>query len=110
MGVNLKALKNVRVCIIDTSEFLAIAKVSDPALRCRYVGLMLRAMDYALEAMPWEYELQCNEYTDPTLEDQDVSCLYKQLTTSLWQLRYEGEPLIVSPSKGQWIILHFFKE
>lgn len=109
MRVNLNALKKVRVCVIDTSEMISVLGVSSPERRCQYIERLLDVMDYPLEVLPWEYEKIISP-ASPRVDDIDLSIFFDQLTTSLRKLGYEGEPLIVSPSKGMWVLLHFFKE
>jgi len=97
----------VQVVLVDSAEFLGL-KLTDPqSLRCQYVEHLLMTIDYPVGRMPWELPL--HQYHLPAVLDQDVMGFYEEVRRGLVMTSWMGEELYVSPSRGTWLLIHYYK-
>ena len=99
---------NAQVVLVDTADLLGVSQDASQSARCRYVEGLLLDIEYPVTSLPWEAEISI--FTKPTIVDQDLPGFYLDLRASLVSMSYMGEELIVSPSRGTWVLIHYYKE
>lgn len=97
--------RRYRGCLIDTRDLIALAKIRDFQRRCEYVQVAVAQLGYPWVSLPWEPII--NRELIPQLEQNDLEMIFSQLRIGLSELGYNGEELIVSPSKGSWVIVSY---
>lgn len=97
----------VQVVLVDSIEFLGLKATDPQSHRCQYVEHLLMTIDYPVGRMPWELPL--HQYHLPPVLDQDVVGFYEEVRTGLMTTSWRGEELYVSPSKGTWLLIHYYK-
>lgn len=97
-----------QVVLIDTADMLGVSPEASQSVRCRYVEHLLLDIEYPVTTLPWDNVIDSNLL--PIITDQDLAGFYHDLRASLVALSYMGEELIVSPSRGSWVLIHYYKE
>lgn len=112
-GSREREIFNTQVLILDTVEFLGIPLTCSPEERCVYVEHLLKETDYPITGLPWErrkeFELNRQGPEFSLVRAKDVSVFYLELRACLISMGYLGEELLVSPSKGTLVIIHYYK-
>lgn len=106
-NVTISINRRLRACLIDTREFIAVSSVKDVDRRCQYVSNLIHDLGYPLVTLPWDPLV--NDELVPQIEQLDLENLFIQLKEGFKDLGYNGEEIILSPSKQSWVIVHFIK-
>lgn len=102
----------MQVVIFSTQEMLGISPMASNESRCNYVADLIREIQYPVCTMPWVDRSEDASDGDPEwagLRMFDVTGFYHELRSNLNEMGYLGEELIVSPSKGDLVLIYYFK-